>query len=169
MSANPSENTLNTSLSAQICNICLEVATAPFSSFIFIFIWLFPLSELSLWQAFCICQVMPLEMSLWARQQPPVCILIAYLHNIQAVEKDHVFIINTRVHTPNDTLYIHRRTDYQALFFVICSVGDLLPNLIFTCYCHEIFSYHSDVVCSVNSIRLNVKMMQLARSFELQL
>lgn len=92
-------------------------ALASQASFIFIFIWLFPLSELSLWQAFCICQVMPLEMSLWAQQQSPACILIAYLHNIQAVEKDHVFIINTRGHTPNDTLYIlHCGTDYKALF-----------------------------------------------------
>lgn len=59
---------------------------------------------------------MPLEMSLGAQQQPPVCILITHLHNIQAFGKDYVFIINIKIRTSNVTLYMLQcRTDCKSL------------------------------------------------------
>lgn len=67
-----------------------------FSGFLFL-----PLSELSSKQSICICQVMPLDKSIWEKQQQlAVCILITHVHNIQTVEEDEVFIIDTKILTP---------------------------------------------------------------------
>lgn len=138
-------------------------------SFIFIFIWLFPLSELSSWQAFCICQVMPLEMSLWAQQQPP-CLHSDCSPALHPGCWEGLCIHNQHwsTHTQWHIILSSLWTWLEISFFVICNVENLMPNLICTWYCHEIFSYHSDPVCSVNSIRLNVKIIHLKRSFELQ-
>ena len=95
-------------------------------------IWLLPLSELSSWRSFCICQVMPLEMSLWAKQHLAVCILITHMHKVQTGEEDCAFIINTIKLTPpqNSSVILHHTAKlWMSSFRMQCLENDdLIPR-----------------------------------------